>query len=131
MSMSEEERLLKSLGYIEESYDDNGYMSIGDFNDITKAIELIKKKDRQLEEKTNRIKNLEKEAQKYFEQGIEISIELEKKVKIIDLIISKVSTICAMCDKEIHEYIKQELEKGEYTNLDKVVKEYFEKRIEK
>lgn len=54
--MSEEERLLKRLEYIEESYADNGHMDIGDFNDITKAIKLIKKKDKIINEMAKDIK---------------------------------------------------------------------------
>ena len=46
-------------------------------NLIQKQKEEIEKKNRQLKERTNRINNLEKECQKYFEQGI-------NKDKIID-----------------------------------------------
>lgn len=57
--------------------------------------------------------------------------EIEKKDKIMDLIISRISCNLTIFDKKLQQYIKSEMQKGEYTNLDKLVKQYFEKQVEK
>lgn len=53
--MNDIEVLIKRLGYIEESYLNNHYMSIGNFKDIDEAINLLKERQADKE----RIKELE------------------------------------------------------------------------
>ena len=55
--MNDIEILIKRMSYIEEGYLNNGHMTVGNFNDIDKAIELLK--ERQADK--DRIKELEKE----------------------------------------------------------------------
>lgn len=82
-------------------------------NLIQKQKEEIEKKDRQLEERTNRINNLEKECQKYFEQGI-------NKDKIIDEMAEEIlyeNNCSGKLDFEI------------YKDKEEVIKD-FEKKVE-
>lgn len=53
--MNDIEMLIKRMSFIEEGYLSNGHMRVGNFNDIDKAIELLK--ERQADK--DRIKELE------------------------------------------------------------------------
>lgn len=57
-----------------------------------KLQEEIAKKDRQLEEKTNRVKNIEKECQKYFDNMMNTIQENNKKNMIINLMAEELTT---------------------------------------
>lgn len=61
-------------------------------NLIQKQKEEIEKKDRQLEEKTNRVKNIEKECQKYFDNMMDTILENNNKNLIIDLMAEELTT---------------------------------------
>lgn len=77
--MNDIEVLIKRLGYIEESYLNNHYMSIGNFKDIDEAINLLKERQSDKE----RIKDLEEinEAHKKENGELrEIIKELEGKL---------------------------------------------------
>lgn len=59
-----------------------------------------------------------------------IEEELEKQSKMIKIIISRILCNLTIFDKEIQDFVKQELDKGEYTSLDEVIMKYFEEEIE-
>ena len=108
----------------------------------------IEKKDRQLEERNNRIRNLEKEAQTYFDGMADLNVELEKykrlynkalndavitahdnmkKDRIIDLYIDElVSNEFDRCCQECC----RECEKDKDT-LRTCIKQYFERKQKK
>ena len=78
----------------------------------------LEKKDRQLEEKTNRIKNLEKECQKYFDNMMDTIQENSKKDKQINLMAEELV--------KAHEWFYSEFDN--YTKEDFI--KYFEKKAE-
>lgn len=97
---------------------------------IETVLNLLEKKDRQLEEKTNRIRNLEKECQKYFDNMMDIIQDNCKKDKIIDL----------MGYAMTHEEVPQD-EYCVFRNIDcevvggnkeckECIKQYFERKVE-
>lgn len=99
---------------------------------------LINKKDRQLIEKTNRIKKLEKECQNYFDNMMNTISSNKRKDKNIDKMARFISMI--MTDNPI---IKEQLHKKycEFINSDEdccwktdkkckdCIKEYFERKV--
>ena len=56
--------------------------------------------------------------------------EIEKKDKIIDLTIAFISTRYKE-DEDINNFAKEVMERGEWTNLKKILKEYFINKVEK
>ena len=48
--MNEEEKnIVKKLGYCEQEYEQNGYLSVGKFEAIKQAIQLIEKQQKEIE----------------------------------------------------------------------------------
>ena len=50
LSDEERENLIKKLGYCEQEYEQDGYLSVGKFKAIKQAIELIEKQQKEIEE---------------------------------------------------------------------------------
>lgn len=53
MLSDEEEILIKKLRYCEQEYEQNGYLSVGKFEAIKEAINLIEKQSKEIEELKN------------------------------------------------------------------------------
>lgn len=84
-------------------------------NLIEKQQAEIEKKDRQLEERTNRIRNLERECQKHFDNMMEVIQENSKKDIMIDMLLDKIAfnyNINSYEDvKTIKQQVKEEIER--------------------
>lgn len=117
MTREQEEDLEKSSKEIVELWKLGGKY----IKDIIHILDIIienaleqAKKDRQLEEKNNRIRNLEKEAQGYFDGMAELNSKLVKKDKIIDLMAEKLkNNIYIFRNKTKKDIIKEYERKAE------------------
>lgn len=99
---------------------------------IETVLNLLEKKDRQLEERTNRIRNLEKECQSNFDNMMDTIQDNSKKDKIIDEMTYYLSNfdideMCEKCDRCIGN--------GCYADDDmefkiNCIKQYYERKIE-
>lgn len=78
--MSEEEARKVVENYFTYYMSENPELALA----VSIVLKALEKKDRQLEERTNRIRNLEKECQKYFDNMMETIKELSNKEAIID-----------------------------------------------
>lgn len=78
---------------------------------IETVLAELEKKDRQLEERTNRIRNLERECQKHFDNMMEVIQENSKKDKIINLMAEQITT--PVHSKEwVMNYFEKKIEEG-------------------
>lgn len=114
MTREQEEDLEKSSKEIVELWKLGGKY----IKDIIHILDIIienaleqAKKDRQLEEKNNRIRNLEKEAQGYFDGMAELNSKLVKKDKIIDLMAEKLKNNIYIFRKKTKKDIIKEYER--------------------
>ncbi len=127
--------------------------------DLSKQIEIVlnltKKQQEELDKKDKEYKELEesskvlsrtvnfmkKEIKEYKEliqqkdksyNHLKKSLKgiINKQNKIIVEMASEISCQLTIFNKEIQEYVKKEAEKGEYTNLDEIIKKYFYKKVE-
>ena len=78
---------------------------------IDTALKALEKKDRQLEERTNRIRNLEKECQKYFEIMIEEIIRNRIPKELYCEFYKSDEDLCWKTDKDCKDCIKEYFEK--------------------
>jgi len=98
---------------------------------IDTVLKALEKKDRQLEERTNRIRNLEKECQKYFDNMMETIKELSNKEAIIDEMTKTIIKLRE--DSENDCFIPKsyrDINGCIETTCDVCVKEYFIKLVE-
>lgn len=79
----------------------------------------------------------EEEIEKYkylYQKALDNTIKADrdnlKKDKIIDLTIAFISTRYKE-DEDINNFAKEVIERGEWTNLNKILKEYFTNKVEK
>lgn len=77
----EKKDLIKNLGYCEQEYEQNGYLSVGKFKAIKQAIELIKKQSKEIEELRTRNQG-KTEALEEWINGERVSIHCIHKDKI-------------------------------------------------
>lgn len=78
------ENFLKRLGYIEEGYLTNGHMSVGNINDINKAIKLIEtliSENKELKEKVKEINEEYSAEQKYEMENTIPKSKIEKLIE--------------------------------------------------
>ena len=97
MSDEEKKDLLKKLQYCELEYQQNGYLSVGKFEAIKQAIEVIKKQSKEIEELKEKNIHITKETvefvnshyiskdeikariEEYDDKGMTVKITLEKE----------------------------------------------------
>lgn len=91
------------------------------------ARENWKKTYNQAEEEIEKYKYL---YQKALDNTIKADRDNLKKDKIIDLTIAFISTRYKE-DEDINNFAKEVMERGEWTNLNKILKEYFINKVEK
>lgn len=80
MLSDEEEILIKKLRYCEQEYEQDGYLSVGKFEAIKEAVNLIEKQSKEIEE----LKKENKEI-RYWKYLIDNPIDL-KKLSELDII---------------------------------------------
>lgn len=69
------------------------------------VLNLIEKRERQLYERNNRVKNLEKECQKYFDNMMDTICEMYNKDRSVELILNRLENdINRITDKEAEGY---------------------------
>ena len=81
LSDEERENLIKKLGYCEQEYEQDGYLSVGKFKAIKQAIELIEKQQKEIEEL--------KKYEKYYEEMEEVN----KRFIAVDKIKEKIEEV--------------------------------------
>lgn len=101
-------------------------------NEIKRLNAEIEKKDRQLEERTNRIKKLEKSCQEYFDALMEM-VERKNKASLIITEMAKYISnldidedICKKVDNPCKDYAGENKK-----TCDNCIKEYFLNKVEK
>lgn len=100
-------------------------------NLIKKQKAEIEKKDRQLEERTNRIRNLEKECQSNFDNMMDTIQDNSEKDKIIDLMAEKLKQLReASLDDCFIPRSYRDIDDCLRTTCEECIKEYFEKKAE-
>lgn len=107
---------------------------------ISKAIEIIRENNSEaatvienlLEERANIIKKLNKENQKIFEVLMETEIDRIDINNVTDETVDYIAELfvkkAQIDDEEIENFVKSYSEKGEYTNLNEVIRKYFEEK---
>lgn len=92
-------------------------------DDVKILLEELDKKDRQLEEKTNRIKNLEKECQKTFDNMMDTIVKNVKQ----EAMINEMTKLITNTYNSDPDSICLDLDKAELTVEE--AKQYFERKI--
>ena len=106
--LSDEEKILtKKLRYCEQEYEQDGYLSVGKFEAIKEAVNLIEKQSKEIEE----LKDESKEYQIGFAQGcyekdLDWKDKIKAKIEEMDIEIQ----CCEYADDDVEEY-KQDMEK--------------------
>lgn len=93
-----------------------------EYEAMWKIVNLIKNQQKEIEQSNKVI-------DKRNEEKIELVEMCLKKDKIIDLTIAFISTRYKE-DEDINNFAKEVMERGEWTNLNKILKEYFTKKVE-
>ena len=140
----------------EEAIKDLEEMKTIEYNPETKSevietvLNLLKKKDRQLYERNNRIRNLEKECQKHFDAMMDTISENSKKDKniqrmqeLLDLSdaknVEKDKIIDLMAEKLAKNYLskpkictlkqREKINCSQYNNCVECIKQYFKSKV--
>lgn len=105
-------------------------------NDFAIEIEIYKTILNLIQTQQAEIENKEKEKQihikleqQYKKEYLDTKEKLEKKDKIIDEMIAFITKHYKE-DEEIEKFAKEVMERGEWTNLSKILREYFERKLE-
>lgn len=95
------------------------------------VLNLIEKQERQLYERNNRVKNLEKECQKYFDNMMDTICEMYNKDRSVELILNRLENdINRITDKEAEGYTDdyRRCRLKAYRTKTKEIKELIEKQ---
>ena len=101
-------------------------------SDIETVLNMLKEKDKEIKQLKEDCKNLDKQAQQYFEttiiQSKQFNEEVEKKDKIINLMAEYISNIEIDEDICMKNIANTELCNEKYSNCKECIKQYFEQK---
>ena len=132
LSDEERENLIKKLGYCEQEYEQDGYLSVGKFKAIKQAIELIEKQQKEIEE-LKTINQMQKYRIEVIDEreliskdiikeilGIEENIDNEKLLSLLQTIVDENSRLEDIEDRKIQIEYNNVFNKGVKSVEDKI-----------
>ena len=132
LSDEERENLIKKLGYCEQEYEQDGYLSVGKFKAIKQAIELIEKQQKEIEE-LKTINQMQKYRIEVIDEreliskdiikeilGIEENIDNEKLLSLLQTIVDENSRLEDIEDRKVQIEYNNVFNKGVKSVEDKI-----------